>query len=141
MSASSLVMHFSTDALPERDRMAIWRETFGRQIVKAEFEPAEDARYHYASTFYSLPELSLATSTCEGFRAARTSRLVAEGNEDVILTINTSGVAQASQRGRETQVGAYEGVLLSAAELGAIQYADRACCIILRLPRQILASV
>jgi len=141
MSASSLVTHFSTDALPERDRTAIWRETFGRQIVKAEFEPIPDARYHYAATFYSLPELSVATATLEGFRAARTSRLIADDNEDVILTVNTKGVAEASQLRRETQIGAYEGVLLSAAELGAIQYADRACCVILRLPRQSLASV
>lgn len=141
MSASSLVTHFSTDALPERDRTAIWREAFGRQIVKAEFDPNPDARYYYAATFYSLPELSLATSTCEGFRAARTPRLIAEGNEDVILTVNTGGVAEASQLGRQTQIGLYEGVLLSAAEVGAIQYADRARSIVLRLPRQILVSV
>jgi AraC-like DNA-binding protein len=141
MNPSSLVTHFSTDALPERDRTAIWREAFGRQIVKAEFDPNPDGRYCYAATFYSLPGLSLATSICEGFRAVRTPRLVAEGNEDVILTVNTLGVAEASQLRRETQIGLYEGVLLSAAEVGAIQYADRARSIVLRLPRQILASV
>ena len=141
MNPSSLVTHFSTDALPERDRTAIWREAFGRQIVKAEFDPNPDGRYCYAATFYSLPGLSLATSICEGFRAVRTPRLVAESNEDVILTVNTLGVAEASQLRRETQIGLYKDVLLSAAEIGAIQYTDRARSIVLRLPRQILASV
>jgi AraC-like DNA-binding protein len=139
--AASDIMHFSTDALPERDKMAIWQDIFGRHIVKAQFEPTENTGYFHAATLRSLPGLSLITSRCAGFRAERTRKMVAEGGDDLILTMNTQGTAHASQLGRETQFTAREGVLLSSADIGAIAYRDQARCVAFRIPRKTLTAV
>ena len=40
-AAEPSLFQFSTDALPERDRLAIWREQFGRQVARYEFEPLD----------------------------------------------------------------------------------------------------
>jgi AraC-like DNA-binding protein len=140
-SAASDVMHFSTDALPERDKIAIWQDIFGRHIVKAQFEPIENTGYFHAATLRSLPGLSLITSQCAGFRAERTRKMVAEGGDDLILTMNTQGTAHASQLGRETRFAAREGVLLSSADIGAIAYPDQAHCVAFRIPRKTLTAV
>jgi AraC-like DNA-binding protein len=140
-SAISDVMHFSTDALPERDRTAIWHDVFGRHIVEAQFEPIANARYFHEATLRSLPGLSLITSTCGGFRAERTRKIVAEGDDDLIFTVNTEGTAYASQLGRETPIAAYESVLLSSADIGAIAYPERARFVAFRIPRKTLAPV
>src|SRR5256885_17240153 len=104
MKVPSDVVHFSTDALPEKNRMAIWREVFGRHLVKLEFEPIPNERFSLTSTVHSLPGLSFATGIRTGFRAARTRQLIADGDDDLILTVNTEGTAYASQLGRETPI-------------------------------------
>ena len=43
MSEMGRLVRFSTDDLPEQDRLAIWTEEFGKAVVKVEFEPAGDA--------------------------------------------------------------------------------------------------
>jgi AraC-like DNA-binding protein len=138
---TSDIMRFSTDALPERDRTAIWHDVFGRHIVKTQFEPIANAWYVHEATLRSLPGLSLITSTCAGFRAERTRKIVAEGDDDLIFTVNTEGVAYASQLGRETPIAAGEGVLLSSADIGAIGYPDRARFVAFRIPRKTLDPV
>jgi AraC-like DNA-binding protein len=140
-NAASDVMHFSTDALPKRDKMAIWQDIFGRHIVRAQFEPIENTGYFHAATLRSLPGLSLITSRCAGFRAERTRKFVAEGGDDLILTVNTLGTAHASQLGRETRFAAREGVLLSSADIGAVAYRDQAHFVAFRVPRQTLTAV
>ena len=33
------VFHFSTDAVPVKDRLPIWREVIGRQYLRLDLEP------------------------------------------------------------------------------------------------------
>lgn len=80
------VMHFSTDALPERDRMTIWREVFGRRMMKAEFEPVGGTAFRLETMFRSLPGLSLGFGDAAGFRSTRTQSLIADGNDDLMLS-------------------------------------------------------
>jgi AraC-like DNA-binding protein len=116
--------------------MAIWREVFGRHLIKVEFEPIPNERFSLTSTLRTLPGLSLATCTSAGLRADRTRQLIGDGDDDLVLTINTEGTSYASQFGRETPIAPYEGVLLSAADPGAMLYPTRARYLAVRLPRK-----
>lgn len=133
--------HFSTDALPERDRIAVWREVFGRYVVNVQFEPVTDNRYFYAATLRNLPGISLAMSAGAGFRAERTRQMVAQGGDDVVLTINTEGLGHATQLDRETTITPFEGVLQSSAEPGGICYPDGARFLVFRLPRKTIGPI
>jgi len=139
--ASPDVMHFSTDALPERDRIAICREVFGRRISKIEFEPLPNARFLHEMTLRSLDGLSLVFSKSMGFRATRTRQLVRDGNDDLHLTINTGGLAIASQLGREVQFSNQEGVLQLAEEPGHGTVPGSAGLITIVVPRKPLVAM
>jgi AraC-like DNA-binding protein len=138
-NTSSDITHFSTDALPERDRMAIWREVFGRHIIKVQVEPIPNTQFIQTANMRRLPGISLVTSESAGVHAVRTRQLVAEGNDDLTLTINTAGVAHASQLGREAIIESNEGVFFSAAETGAIRYPTPSRFVVFRMPRNVVA--
>jgi AraC-like DNA-binding protein len=135
------VFRFSTDDLPERDRMAIWHEVFGRQIIKVQWEALPDTRFSHTTTFRNMPGLSLAFGASSGFCAKRTRQLIGDGNDDLLLTINTGGFAYVSQLGREMQVGPSDGFLLSAADMSTIHYPDSAQWIVIRVPRKAITAM
>src|SRR5262249_50201598 len=82
---------FSTETLPERDRVAIWRDVFGRRMLKAEFEIFQGARFYHTTTFRKLAGLSLGLSAAAGFRGTRARQLLGDGSDDLLLTINLEG--------------------------------------------------
>jgi AraC-like DNA-binding protein len=134
-------MRFSTDALPERDRMAIWREVFGRRMVKAEFEPVSGAAFRHETMFRSLPGLSLGFNDAAGFRGTRTQSLIADGNDDLMLTINTEGMTHTSQFGREVRAEAFDGALMCVAEWAQFTVPAAARFILIVVPRKPIAAV
>ena len=108
---------FSTDALPERDRLAGFREWFGRKIARIEFEPLTE-EFHADVTLRSLGNLGLATVDHSLMRVGRTRELLSDGNDALILLISTGGCHHASQLGRETALEPGEAILLSSADVG-----------------------
>jgi hypothetical protein len=66
---------FSTDALPARDRVAAFREVFGRKLARCEFEPLEHP-FHVDITLCGLPVLAwhrLAIPACASAERAACS--------------------------------------------------------------------
>ena len=56
---SSNAYHLSTEALPESERVALWRENFGRVILKLDVEPIEAKGFRCDVTLRTLPGLNL----------------------------------------------------------------------------------
>src|SRR5436190_22700852 len=50
---------FDTDALPAKDRIAVFREGFGRQMLRLDMEPLPASRFHADATVTSLPGLDM----------------------------------------------------------------------------------
>jgi AraC-like DNA-binding protein len=135
------LLRFSTDALPERDRLAIWTDVFGRYIVKAQFEATGDNAFSQTATLRSLPGLSLASMSCSGFRASRNSELVADGNDNLNLVINIAGTSEHRQLGREALVRPCEAVLLSHADEGDILSPGTSRFLVISAPHKTIAEV
>ncbi|ODS03605.1 hypothetical protein AUC71_08755 [Methyloceanibacter marginalis] len=108
-------IRFSSNDLPERDRVPVWREFFGRWMFHTEIEPAADAPFHADITVRSAPGLSVTSSSLSQVRLTRTPTLVADGNDDLVLFVMTSPGAVV-QCGRETAYNAGEAVVMTAAE-------------------------
>jgi AraC-like DNA-binding protein len=135
------LLRFSTDALPERDRLAIWTDLFGRYIVKAQVETIGGNAFSQTATLRSLPGLSLASLSCSGFRASRNSELVADGNDDLNLVIHIAGTAEYRQLGREALVSPHEAVLLSHADEGTLLSPAASRSLVISAPRKTIAQV
>ena len=53
-------LRFSAAALPEHERVAGWRELYGRQVLRLEHEPLPDQPFHVETTLWALPGLAVA---------------------------------------------------------------------------------
>jgi AraC-like DNA-binding protein len=134
-------LRFSTDDLPERDRMAICREVFGRHVAKLQLEGIPGTRFSQTVTLRSLPGLSLMFGNSSGLRAERSRMLMHDGNDDLVFNVATEGVSHISQIGREATIAPCEGVLLSNAEAGALTYPVGARYIAITVPRNTIAAM
>lgn len=134
---------FTTTALPERDRVAMWRDFFGPSVFQVEIEPLSGMPFHANFVARRLPGLTLASSVTSPARFARTPALAARGSgDDIDLFINSKG-GSAWQAGREAALQEGEAILMHAAEAGRFASAAtaRSHCLHLRVPRAGLASL
>ncbi|UVK53600.1 AraC family transcriptional regulator [Mesorhizobium sp. AR02] len=108
---------FSTDDLPERDRLSIWREAYGRSIVKLDLEPASDEPLHVTGCIQALPNLAIASFSCSPTRVTRTRAQASDGNDDLVLVIS-GGDILFHQGKKEVDLRAGEALLWSSAMPG-----------------------
>ena len=110
------ILRFSTDELPERDRLPIMREVHGRLTARVDIEPAPGAPLHYRVTARALPGLTVSLFSESSLTIRRTRALLADGNDDVVFAVPPTAANMLSHRGRELSP-IRDAVLLSAADV------------------------
>jgi AraC-like DNA-binding protein len=108
-------VRFTTGTLPERDRVPFWREFFGPSIFHTEIEPVPDLPFRADVTLRRLPGVCLASDAMSPARFARTRALVADGNDDICLFVNSPG-GMLSQLGREVTLATGDAYAICVAE-------------------------
>jgi hypothetical protein len=117
------IMRFSTDELPERDRLPIMREVHGRLIARVDIEPAPGVPLHYRVIARALPGLTVSTFSESALTIRRTRELLADGNDDVVFAVPPTAANMLSHLGRElSPIG--DAVLLSTADVLRIDVAS-----------------
>src|SRR5947207_713665 len=93
MSAApdDFAIRFSTDALPERDRLPMLCDFYGPLVVRFDMEPAGDEPLHFEINARVLPDLTVAHLTTSPMHSQRTRKLLADGDDRVSLTLSPSG--------------------------------------------------
>jgi AraC-like DNA-binding protein len=109
-------IRFTSDDLPERDRLAQWREAWSRTIMEVDVEPVHDAPFRCEAVLRALPGVGLASFTISPGRATRTRAMVADGNDDLVLILSSYGRTVVSAHGREATLGCGDAILMSSAE-------------------------
>jgi AraC-like DNA-binding protein len=132
---------FSTDDLPERDRLAIWREVIGRTIAPLDLAPLGDGPFLSEASTRLLPELDVTAISISNVRSRRTRELTADGNDDILLVSIDQGGGVLSQRGREVTMEHGTGILLSNAEVSSVELRTPSRGRSLRMPRKALAPL
>lgn len=110
------IVEFSTDNVPEKDRISYWREHYGHVIVRAEVEPDLDTHFRASSRTLALPGLQMTEAASSPLRISRTGRFLADGNDDVIFAINRAGSCSVTMGGREQILRDGEAIVLSGGE-------------------------
>ena len=95
------ILRFSTDELPERDRLPIMREVHGQLCARVDIEPAPGMPFHYRVTARALPGLTVSMFSESPLTIRRTRELLADGNDDVVFAVPPTAANMVSQRGRE----------------------------------------
>jgi AraC-like DNA-binding protein len=103
---------FSTLQYPERERLARWREEFGRTLVGVDIVPcATDAPFWAEAILQNLPGVGLAAWTGSTVQISRTSALIAadtKAGETVGLIVNI-GTSPSPIRQYDTELVLSEG--------------------------------
>ena len=134
-------LHFSTDNLPAEDRVAIWREEFGRNVLRLDIEPLPGLPFASNLKVYPLPGLTLVSAAMGGMREQRTRELVADGNDTIGLAVNLSGTFTASRRGDDITLEQGDAILASSAELGTFTRRSPGHAVGFCIPRAVLAAI
>jgi AraC-like DNA-binding protein len=117
-------IHLSTAALPERDRVEMWRELFARRMMRVDLEPLRDRPLESEISLRALPGLRMVTSTLSAGRLQRRGELLADGRDDLTLFVSLGGDCVVSHRGRKVALARGEGVLMSACEPAETLHVD-----------------
>jgi AraC-like DNA-binding protein len=110
------IIQFSTEEIPEQDRVASWREHYGRIMLRADIEPARDAPFSTRNRWLSLPDLRLLDGASSPVTISRRRQHLADGNDDVVVAVNRTGMVAIESGGREQTLREGEAIVLSGAE-------------------------
>jgi AraC-like DNA-binding protein len=135
------VLRFSTDELPERDRLAVTREVYGRLTARLDIEPALGAPLHFRVAAKVFPGLVISSYSRSPVISKRTRELLADGNDDVVLAVSPTAGNQVSQVGRELETTAGDAILFSTADVTLLKTVPMPHCLNLSLRRRVLASM
>jgi AraC-like DNA-binding protein len=135
------VVRFSTDDLPERDRIAYTREVYGRRICGLEVEPDAGVPFHFSQSLTILPELCFSKIDCSPHKIYRTRSLLADGNDDLFLYWCESAPFVTNNCGHEAHVIPGSGVSSSAADTGVNHFAETKNFTSVTLRRRLVKAV
>ena len=133
------VFLFSTQDCPERERVELWREAFGRAVMRAEIDPVAAAPFSAAMRLRQLPGLGIAAGFCAGMDFRRTSQLA--DNDDFILNAVTRGESEIHQGGKSIVLRAGEATLIDAAQASTCLVRGPTHSMAVRIPRSALAPL
>jgi AraC-like DNA-binding protein len=134
-------VRFSTADLPEKDRMAMWRDYYCRAMMKLDIEPINEGQVEYSILARELPGVRVMSTAMSPVRQTRKREFLADGNDDLIFIVNQTGTATASSRGRDVLLREGDALLMSASETKVFDRHSYGGSLSFRIPRPILASM
>jgi hypothetical protein len=105
---------------PERDRVAIIREEFGRSFFGVDIEPMPDVGFRSDVTIRPLAGASLSLNEGGGMHARRTRELLADGRDDFVMMMNLQGRSLVGQRDQEFVLDERAATIVTLGEIGGI---------------------
>ncbi|MGY3603250.1 MULTISPECIES: helix-turn-helix domain-containing protein [unclassified Bradyrhizobium] len=130
---------FSTRELPERMRIPIWREKFGRTIVRADIEPSSEVPFQAEAALHALQGLRMLSLKGSAMRFKRSQTNIVDGDDSIGLIVGLPGRSQLSQRGQEFELRGGDAMAILHSEPVAVTYLE-GLQFGLALPRDALAS-
>ena len=90
-------LRFSTCGVRERERLPMWREQFGRALLRADIEPLA-LPFHVEAELRALPGVRVIKSASSAMHFQRTRALISDADDSIGIIVSKD--CTASQRGR-----------------------------------------
>ena len=117
-------LRFSTRGLAERMRVPMWREEFGRRIVRVDIEPLSDVPFQAEATLQALQGLRTLAWQGSAMRFKRSQTNIIDGDDSIGVIICSPSGSKVSQRGREIELRAGDAIALLHSEPAMVTYSD-----------------
>jgi AraC-like DNA-binding protein len=128
---------FSTDEFAQRERLAAWREIFGRTVVNLDIEPLNGEGFHSEATVCQLPGLGVLFAASGAMHLSHTRELIRD--DDLSFMAAPTCKWAASQLGRNPVLDPGDGVLMNNGEVGSMTLASASRFITFRVPAAAIA--
>ena len=112
MTPEQPILRLSTDQFPARDRIAKWREEFGRLLFRLDLEPLGKEQFRSDIQLRSLPGLRIMSGMCTPVEFDATAALVAN-NDDSIGIIRNVDPVFVKQLNRESTLSPGDAMVVS----------------------------
>jgi AraC-like DNA-binding protein len=117
-------LRFSTRGLPERMRIPMWREEFGRRIVRVDIEPSSDVPFQAEATLHAFQGLRTLAWQGSAMRFKRSQANIVDGDDSIGIVVCSPSRSQLSQRGQEIEFRAGDAIALLHSEPAIVSYAE-----------------
>ncbi|MHC2256761.1 AraC-like DNA-binding protein [Bradyrhizobium embrapense] len=115
---------FSTRDLPERIRLPLWREHFGRCVVHADIEPLSNIPIEAHASLQAVQGLRMLSLRGTSMRFERSQASLADGDDSVGVIFCSPGRSQLSQCGRDVELRAGDAIAILHSEPAVVTYVD-----------------
>jgi AraC-like DNA-binding protein len=133
------VFQFSTDAFREHERIAAWREVFGRNVLNIDISPESRKGFHASATIFRSATLGVIRASTSAVRQGNSRSLIT--NDDVSFGWVLSCPWNASQLGRSVDLYPGDGLLMSNGDVGAMAFPEECRYVAFGLPKLALAPL
>lgn len=142
MTDANVVEHpqiawFSTESYREHERVAAWREVFGRTLLNIDVAPEETEGFRASAAMCRLGQLGLMRASTSAVRQWNTRSLITNDDVSFIAVLNSRW--HGTQLGRNAELSAGDGLLLSNGDVGALTLPDECRYLTFVLPKAALA--
>jgi len=124
-AADFVSYRFSTREFPERMRISLWRENFGRDIVHADIDPLSDVPFRAEATLQAMSGLRALALTGSSMRFKRSRTTIIDSDDSIGIIVCCPGRSQLSQRGREIELRNSDAIAILHSEPVAVTYVER----------------
>jgi AraC-like DNA-binding protein len=140
LSPSGLqVSRFSTTSFRPHERVAAWREVFGRTVLNIDIAPRSSDAFRASAVISCTPNFGLLQASTSAANQANSRSLIA--GDDVTFGVVATSRWGASQFGRSVDGHPGDGVLMSNGDVGAITLPSDCRYFCICLPRAAIAPL
>jgi AraC-like DNA-binding protein len=130
---------FSTASYRPHERVAAWREVFGRTLLHIDIDPVSREGFEANALVACGPNFGLLHASTSAAFQANSRALIT--SDDVSFGVATSGRWGASQLGRSAELQSGDGVFLSNGDVGSISLAEDCHFTTFGLPKAVMAQL
>jgi AraC-like DNA-binding protein len=128
-----LVSRFSTSSYRAHERIAAWREVFGRTVLSIDITPRSTEGFHASALASRCSNFGLLHASTSAADQANSRSLIA--SDDVSFGVVTTCRWGASQLGRSADLHPGDGVLMSNGDVGALTFPNDCRYVTFSIPR------
>lgn len=131
-------VRFSTDDLPPRERLPLWRELLFQSAMTVAIELESDAPFRAEATIRQLPGLRVLNGSSPPATYERGASLA--GLDDLAFQFGIHGKSLVRLNGREAEIHAGDAFVLPSGNRAVVQVFGNAQFVSLRFPRAAIAG-
>jgi AraC-like DNA-binding protein len=132
-------IRFSLGETPAGERDALYREFFGRSVMRYDVDPSPDVPFDIDVKLQTLPGLLMVTGKMHGSNNRRTQEWIADGLDDFAMAVNLGGKYVICQGDQEIVLDNGEATLFSLGKLCNLMHWPPGGLLAMRFPRSQIA--